>query len=196
MSAAISLKMSDVAALRMQATGLETLRALAGPTARPLGHDRAEDYAFLAVQAPGVIREFVFFPGRKTLIEYDIANPPGTITWKLEGSGSSQTVVPELHLIQMGERQTPGKVDSDDLAGLQLGALTILFHTEPRMAQSAVSFDVKGPAPMKFLIAGMAPGVWEIWRAGMREQDDVGVEPQAGILRFEGKPGSYFLRAI
>ena len=46
------------------------------------------------------------------------------------------------------------------------------------------------------LIAGMAPGVWEIWRAGMREHDDAAVAPESGLLRFDGKPGSYFLRAI
>jgi heparinase II-like protein len=101
-----------------------------------------------------------------------------------------------LHLIQMGERQTPGKIDSDDLAGLRLGQWAILFNTEMRMATSAVSFDVAGPAQMKFLIAGLAPGIWEIWRAGMREQDDVGVAPESGVLHFEGKPGSYFLRPL
>jgi len=49
---------------------------------------------------------------------------------------------------------------------------------------------------MKFLIIGLAPGAWEIWRAGMRELEDGAVAPESGVLYFEGKPGSYFLRAI
>ena len=96
----------------------------------------------------------------------------------------------------MGERQTPGKIDSEELAGLRLGSLVILFYTETHMARSAVSFDVAGPPEIKFLIVGLAPGAWEIWRAGMRELDDGAVAPESGVLYFEGKPGSYFLRHV
>src|SRR5262245_53240279 len=115
MSATVELRMSDVQALHLGATGLETLRALAGPGVRPLGPDRTAEYAFLAVQSKGVIREFVFLPNQKALLEYDIADPAGPITWKLQGQGNAQSVLPELHLIQTGERQSPGKVESDDL---------------------------------------------------------------------------------
>src|SRR4051812_30204213 len=177
MSATVELRMADVEALRLGATGLETLRALAGPAARPLGHDLTADYAFLAVQVKDVIREFVFFPSQKALVEYDIGDPSGPVIWKLQGQGSAQLPAPGIHLIQTGERQTPGKIESDDLAGLRLGSWAILFYTEPRMARSAVSFDVEGPLQMKFLLAGIAPGVWEIWRGGMREQDDTAVAP-------------------
>ena len=78
MSAVVELRMADVQALRLRATGVETLRALAGPGARALGHDRTAEYAFLAVEAAGVIREFVYLPNQKALIEYDIA---GQVTW-------------------------------------------------------------------------------------------------------------------
>jgi hypothetical protein len=188
----IELRMADVEALRLGATGLETLRALAGSKARPLGHDRTVDSAFLAVQAEGIVREFVYLPNQRALIEYD-AQP---VTWRLQGHGNVQSPAPGLHLIQMGKPQTPGKIDSDDLSGLRLGEWAILFYTEPQMAKSAVSFDVEGPAGMKFLIAGLAPGIWEIWRAGMREQDDGAVAPESGVLYFVGKPGSYFLRPV
>jgi hypothetical protein len=185
--------MADIEALRLRATGLETLRALAGPQARPIGQDRTAEYAFLAVKAaPDVIREFVFLPDQKVLLEYDI----GPVTWKLQGTGNAQSPAPDLHLIQMGERQPTGKIESDDLAGLRLGPWAILFYTEPQMAQSAASFEVAGPAHMKFLIAGMAPGTWEIWRAGMRELEDGVVAPSSGLLSFEGKPGSYFFRHV
>jgi Heparinase II C-terminal domain len=210
MSVVISLRMADVQALRLAATGLDTLRALAGPLARPMGHDRTADYAFLAVDAKRaykglqeVTRSFVFLPEQRALVEFDIAipaDPPVPVTWKLEGSGSVVTLLSNetqfLHLIQTAGRQAPGKIDSDDLAGLRLGSLAILFYTETHMARSAVSFDVAGPTAMKFLIAGLAPGEWEIWRAGMREIDDGAVAPESGVLYFEGKPGGYFLRHV
>jgi hypothetical protein len=210
MSVVISLRMADVQALHLAATGLDTLRSLAGPRARPLGHDRTAEYAFLAVDAkaayPGmqeVMRSFVFLPDQHALVEFDIAisaDPPVPVTWKLEGTGSVVTLLSNetqfLHLVQMAGRQTPGKIDSEDLAGLRLGSLAILFYTETHMARSAVSFDVAGPPSMKFLIVGMAPGAWEIWRAGMRELEDGAVAPESGVLYFEGKPGSYFLRHV
>jgi hypothetical protein len=193
MSVTIELRIADVEALRLGATGLETLRALAGPQARALGQDRTDDYAFLAVKAaPDVIREFLFFPSQRAVVEYDI----GAVTWKLVGTGKVQALTPELHLIQSGERQTPGKIVSEELAGFRLGEWAILFYTEAHMAQTAVSFDVEGPPKMKFLIAGLAPGAWEIWRAGMRELEDGTVAPSSGVLFFEGKPGSYFLRNV
>jgi hypothetical protein len=214
-SAVIELRMADVQALRLGTSGLETLRSLAGPKARPLGQDRTAEYALLALAAadayPGmreVTREFVFLPRERALVEYDIAiaaDPPEPVTWRLVGTGNAESLLPQrkpssetefLHLIQMGERQTPGKIESDDLAGLRLAQWAILFYTEPRMALSAVSFEVDGPARMNFLIAGLAPGAWEIWRAGMREQEDGAVRPGSGVLSFEGKPGSYFLRAV
>ncbi len=189
----IELRMADVESLRLRATGMETLRALPGPGAKPLGQDRTSEFAFLAVKAgPDVIREFVFLPHQKALVEYDI----GPVSWKLLGGGSAQSPAPDLHLIQMGERRTVGKIVSEELAGFRLGQWAILFYTEAQMAQTAVSFDFEGPASMKFLIAGLAPGAWEIWRAGMRALEDGVVAPASGVLSFEGKPGSYFLRNV
>jgi hypothetical protein len=204
MSVVISLRMSDVQALRLAATGLDTLRSLAGPQARPLGHDRTAEYAFLAVKTKDeAIRSWVFLPKLHALVEFDIAipqDPPVPVTWRLQGSGNVLPLLAKdglfLNLIQMGERQTPGKIDSEELAGLRLGNLVILFYTETQMARSAVSFDLTGPAAMKFLIVGLAPGTWEIWRAGMRELDDGEVAAESGVLYFPGKPGSYFLRHV
>ena len=175
-----------------------------------MGHDRTAEYAFLTVDAKRayqgvqeVTRSFVFLPNLHALVEFDIAiaaDAPAPVTWKLEGTGSVLALPSDhnlfLHLIQMGERQTPGKIDSEELAGLRLGDLAILFYTETHMARSAVSFDVAGRPAMRFLIVGLAPGAWEIWRAGMRELEDGAVAPESGVLYFEGKPGSYFLRHV
>jgi hypothetical protein len=208
MSVVISLRMADVQALHLAATGLETLRSLAGAPAHPLGSDRTEEYAFLAVTAKyaglqEVMRSWVFLPKLRALIEFDIAalpDPPVPVTWKLEGPGNVLPLLAKdglyLHLIQMADRQAPGKIDSEELAGLRLGSLVILFYTETHMSKSAVSFDVAGPASMKFLIAGLAPGEWEIWHAGMRALEDGAVARESGVLYFEGKPGSYFLRPL
>src|SRR6478672_3503636 len=103
MSVVISLRMADVEALHLAATGLETLRSLAGPQARPMGHDRTEDYAFLAVTAKAATRSWVFLPKLRALIEFDIA--PAPATWKLEGVGNAQPLLAKdglyLHLIQL-----------------------------------------------------------------------------------------------
>src|SRR5512132_2003197 len=139
MSVVSSLRMADVNALRLAATGLETLRALAGPQARPMGHDRPAEYAFLAVDAkpayPGlqeVTRSFVFLPNQHALVEFDIAisaDPPVPVAWKLEGAGSVVTLLSNetqfLHLVQTAGQQAPGKIESEDLAGLRLGGLAI-----------------------------------------------------------------------
>src|SRR5262249_35793059 len=95
---------------------------------------------------------------------------------------------------QAAKAQPVAKIDSDDLAGVRLGEQVVAFHTETRMAQSAVSFDVEGRGELKFLITGLAPRPWGIWRAGMLGNGDSVVAPEAGVLRFVGKPGSYFLR--
>jgi hypothetical protein len=206
--AVITVHMRDVRALRLHDSGLETLRPVAGTDARPLGHDRGPGYAFLAVDATGrftgllreLTRSFVLLSDLNALVTYDIA-AAGTLKWVLEGADGRENVSTvaatesaSLHLIEMAKSQPAGKVESEDLAGLRLGGRVVLFHTETRMAQSAVSFDVAGPARLQFLVTGLAPGPWEVWRAGMLEIDDQVVAPAAGTLHFSGKPGSYFLR--
>ena len=204
----ISVRMQDVRGLRLRGSGLETLRVMAGAGARPLGHDAGPDYAFLAVDATrgheGVrelTRSFVFLPGLDALITYDVASPGAALKWVAEGADKRENVgavsaaeSSALHVIQMGKVLGIAKIESDDLAGVRLAEHVVAFHTETRMAQSAVSFEVGGPAALKFLITGLAPGPWEIWRAGMLEISDSVVAPEAGALHFIGKPGSYFLR--
>lgn len=233
MAVVISLRMRDVAALRLHASGLETLRPLAGDGARPLGHDLAPDYAFLATDAHAafggtlaeLLRSFVFLPKPGALVTFDIAvSPqPAAVTWSIEGapgaasvaailprqarvtrSGSALTVAPPkpaaeslfLNVIHTAEPHPVEPIDSIDLAGIRLADHVIAFHRETRMERSAVSFDVGGSGPLRFLVTGLAPGEWEIWRGGMLEMPDATVPPQAGALNFEGQPGSYFLRRL
>ena len=213
-TATISLRHADVRALRMQSSGVETLRVLAGPGARPLGHDLTADYAFLAADCSAAyagalqeaVRCFVLLPGI-ALIDFDIvtAGDAGTaVTWTLEGNARPQDVTafhrrPDdglLHVIWLGARGKAVPIDSIDLAGVRIGDRVVAFHTESRMERSAVSFDVDGSGKLKILVAGMAPGDWEVWFGGMLEIPESEVRPQSGVLTFDGNPGSYFLRHL
>jgi hypothetical protein len=220
-TAVLRLRMAEVAALRVRGTGVETLRGLV-PDGRPMGHDLTSDYAFLAVDAsgayPGVLREvtrsFVFLPGPGALVACDVAvaaDQPVAVSWNLEGNAKPASVariLPRtpgaapaadsilLHVIWLGERQPLAALDSSDLAGVRVADRVVAFFTETRTARSAVSFDVDGPAMLKFLITGLAPGEWEIWRGGLLENLDGTVPPEKGALAFQDSPGNYFLRRI
>lgn len=201
-TAAIQVRMSDVRALHP-----DTLRTLAGPEARTLGRDLTPAWSFLAADCTsayrGSLREllrfFVLLPD-VALIDFDIptADPGTSVTWKLEGASPQATVEVRhlLHVIWLGEPKPFKPLDSIDLAGVRIGNQVVAFYTEPRMARSAVSFDLDGAGKMKILIAGLAPGEWEVWFAGMLEIPDGEVLPEAGTLAFEGNPGSYFIRRL
>src|SRR6266536_1798750 len=135
----VTVRMQDVRALRLRGSGLETLRPLAGAGARPLGHAMGADYAFLAVGLRELTRSFVFLPGLSALVTFDTGAP---LKWVMEGADKRENVAAEsasLHVIQMAKPRPIGKVESDDLAGVRLADWVVLFHTETRMAQSAVS---------------------------------------------------------
>jgi hypothetical protein len=85
-------------------------------------------------------------------------------------------------------------IDSLDLEGLIVGPWVVLFHTEPVLARSVLSFDSEKEGT-KFLLTGLAAGSWEVWRNGWN-MDTFEVKPREGVLYFEGRPGSYFLRPL
>jgi Heparinase II C-terminal domain len=171
-----------------------------------------------------VVRSFVFLQNEATLVNCDIAGnePPAAVDWTLEGAEAGQLSVIQprhakaarrgaelvvsctgpsadklfLNVIHTAAAPETGEIDSSDLAGLRIADRVILFNTETRMANSAVSFDVAGPPALKFLITGLAPGAWEVWRGGYLEIPDTTVEKESGTLDFESKPGSYFLRHL
>ena len=58
----------------------------------------------------------------------------------------------------------------------------------------AVFFDSNGGDKLKTLVAGLAPGVWEVWRNGWLDEPRVVVTREANALYYEGKPGGYFLK--
>jgi|GEM_PF-873155 len=87
-------------------------------------------------------------------------------------------------------------VSEIDLAGIRAGSWVVLFQTGASSARSAVFFDARGEGPLRYLITGLAPGVWQIWRNGFLTIPDAVVRPHTGTLYFEAPAGNYFLRAL
>jgi hypothetical protein len=153
---------------------LAALRGLFGPTAKPLAYWRNSAAAFLAVSLPGAgqVRSVVRL------------NSPETIDVRFDGTVRTEAV------------SLP--VTSLDLEGVRLEDTVVMFHTERNLARSALSFDTGAVTvqTLRFILTGVAPGVWEIWRNGWVV--DIGIPVRAGeaVLYFEGRPGSYFIRRL
>jgi hypothetical protein len=103
---------------------------------------------------------------------------------------------PLVKVRNCGAALAQGPIESLDLAGARVADHVVLFHADTRSATSAVSFDVAGPARLKFLIVGLNVGTWEIWHNGFLVDPGGAVERDSGVLRFNGAPGGYFLRRI
>ncbi len=150
------------------------MRALLPAPATLVGYWKGSDAAFAAVRVPekGVESVVALGSGGTTKIRFSTADDG-----RISGAGGR-------------------KVESLDLEGLEIpGGWVVLFNTESRMAGSVLSFDTgKGSGTRRFVVTGLAPGSWDIWRDGWLIDIGVQVEPSEGVLYFEGRPGSYFLR--
>jgi hypothetical protein len=101
-----------------------------------------------------------------------------------------------LNVIGPADDERPVPIASIDMAGVRIRDRAVVFYTESTSARSAVSFDVPGSGNVKHLVAGLAPGSWEIWRNGWLEDPQGFVEPQAGALYFEAPAGNYYFRKL
>lgn len=148
-----------------------SLRRVLAPEGRPVGHWRNSGAAFLAVSVPGGgVQSVVRLNGGKTDIRFD---------------GQVRTDAASV------------PVTSLDLAGVIVGDAVVLFHTESGMARSALSFDTgKGGDKKRYVVTGVAPGLWEVWRNGWVVDIGVPVRAGEGVLYFEERPGSYFVRRL
>ncbi len=86
------------------------------------------------------------------------------------------------------------KLEQIDFTGVTAGEWAVLFHNEATALKSTGSFEVAAEGKLKFMICGLAPGGWEIWRNGWLLDTENGVDARSGVLHFEGKGGSYFIR--
>jgi hypothetical protein len=147
------------------------LRRIFPVNAKPVGYWRGSDAAFLAVSVPGkAVQSVVRVDGGKVEIRFD------------------------------GQVRTDAKstrISSLDLDGVRAGDAVVLFHTEAGLARSAISFDTgTGGGRLRYIVTGVAPGMWEVWRDGWVVDIGVPVRRGEGVLYFEDRPGSYFIRRL
>jgi hypothetical protein len=151
---------------------VQSLRSVLPPQAKTVAHWRNEHAAFLAASVPG--------KGICSVV-------------RLEAGKAEIRFNGEVHA-----NVRTRALSSLDLTGVVVGNNVVLFHTESRLASSAVSFDTgqSGAGRMRFIVTGLAPGMWEIWRDGWVV--DIGIPVRAGeaVLAFEERPGSYFVRRL
>lgn len=205
---------------------LRGLLAADAGASKTLGYDIGPDserpeYAFLATDVRGVRRLFVFLD-LGALITFDlVVSQPARLSIQgplepkittLFPSADDLVAVMSADTIDLHSRKTsgdsvflnvigsadarPAPISSIDMAGVRIRDRVVVFYTESTSAGSAVSFDVPGTGNVKHLVAGLAPGTWEIWRNGWLEDPQGVVEPQAGALYFEAPAGSYFFRKL
>jgi hypothetical protein len=166
-----------------------SLRKLLGATdsdAQSFRHSHGPDanapeYAYATVLSRGARRSAV------------VLSQGAVLTFEIGGGPADR---PVLKVRNCEAPHSQGPIESLDLAGARLADRVVLFHAEARSGTSAVSFDVAGPARLKFIIVGLAVGTWEIWHNGFLVEPGGAVERDSGVLSFEGAPGGYFLRRI
>ena len=164
--------------------GWWTARALLAETGERCREARVEDYAagprardpefaYLGCACEGKRQRAMVALGERKRVWFEIPGPP-VCSW--------------------GEPAE--RIASPDLEGVRAGQWVVLFHSERGLARSALFFDVKGEGRLKFVVAGLAPGTWEVWWNGYLVDHQGGVEKGEGVLYFEGRPGGYFLRRL
>lgn len=217
----IAVQAPEAAALLADADWwtLARLRSRLCPAGKTvLAHDGAADrpYAFLACDvtpADGALkllrRFFVVLP-REAIVCFDIAvvaDKAQHVEWSLEhqppgfvyrpvlprpgGDGSDE----RMFLNVLSTRPLEARwLHSLDLEGVRIGQRVILFHADASMARTAVYFNVEARGTLSILLAGLAPGLWDVWWNGYLEKIDERVRQAAGTLLFEGESGGYYLR--
>jgi len=160
--------------------GMKALLGDDAPSSRLLGYDRGPnprdpDYSFLAANTKSGRRYLVLVKQPKVLITF---------------AGNEET-----HSIKLNPPVPYKPVSSIDLAGVRFEHYVILFHTETTMARSTF-FGVEAGGTLKYLVVGLVPGTWEIWRNGFLEDPEGVVNKESGILYFEGPPGNYYLKRL
>lgn len=167
-------------ALGVAESATQTIRHSHGPDAK------APEYAYATTlirsAAERVVRRSVVVLRVGAVLTFEMANGPADR--------------PVVKVRDCGAALAQGPIESLDLAGARVADRVVLFHAETRSATSAVSFDVAGPARLKFLIVGLGVGTWEIWHNGFLVDPGGAIERDSGVLRFDGAPGGYFLRRI
>jgi hypothetical protein len=175
-------------------------RTLLGSGVRALAKHDAEGFSFAAGDMSDggikVRRSAVLLrDGAGTAaVLFDVASVP--FSWSFSGEGP----VHRLQEPRSGSETTCALASTDaadtvrgvDLLGAQWREWVVLFHTGLHVAQSSLSFDAA--AGSRYLLTGLGPGYWDVWRDGWLEEMGIPVRPPAASLRFDSGPGSFFIR--
>lgn len=160
-----------------------------------------------------VKRSFALLGSVLITFDYVVCAEPSESRWVLEGpelpgKDVSRVQAPlkaavdtqHLNVLQSPTTEHPHsrveEISTIDLAGVRIGDWIVLFNADNHSAASGVYFTIEGDRVVKCLLTGLAPGRWEIWRNGWREDSGPDVAKEAGALYMEGKPGSYFVRRL
>lgn len=176
---------------------LENLKQLAaGPV---IGYSFGPEYAFAAIDNDGVRRLFLVLRGLG-LICCDVAD--GALRWSTAGADPSlmvRTVLVEegaqVHAVLTVEAAL-APISNLEVVGVRAGKRLAAFHRQPTLQNSALHFEIEGKGKEKVacFVAGLAPGLWEIWWNGYLEEIEGLVRPETGTLYFDIEPGSVFIR--
>ena len=189
-------------ALEWDLTGWEAARDardLFGSGVRIIARHNGEGFSFAAADLSRddvTVRRSAVTLGsgdRKQLLAFDIASAP--FAWSFGGAVVHVLQAPPLN------SETPYALASTlpcelvrgvDLVGALWNDWVVLFHTGLNAAQSSLSFDSKGG--WQYLLTGLGPGSWDVWRDGWLEEMAIPIRPPTASLRFTGEPGSFFIR--
>ena len=191
---------------------LESLRSLleTEPSAViALGHaygpeEKNPEFAFLAADvtkaypsATGPVRRSTVFLRDGVLLRLAIGAPLGDVPASLRRQLICERKQFSIDTIAADYATADIEpIASIDVAGARIGSWVVMFHNEPSSAASAVGFYVETAAARRYLVTGLAPGNWQIWRNGWLVDPGIFVRPRQGVLYFEGRSGSYFLRRL
>lgn len=136
-----------------------------------------------------VIGEFKYAPD----VNYSLTSKKdGSILYR--ASVKQVVLTYDLKTLHADPGEGVNRIEGIDFIGAVSGGWAVLFHNDTQALRSTASFVVENETSLKFLICGLAPGGWEIWRNGWLEDTKNGVDARSGVLYFEGTGGSYFIR--
>lgn len=169
--------------------------ALSGPPLRPAL--RAVAVLNIEHQPAAVVNFGLLGAGTPVTHQSFFLDPPGDLYHQsIRPRPDESTREQEYLSVTASKPIAVSEVRGPDLTGIRLGDWVLLFHTEAMAAGSPQSFEVLEGERLHFLVTGLVPGIWEIWRNGWLEQMDGMVRAGTAVLEFEGRPGHYFLRKL
>ncbi len=86
------------------------------------------------------------------------------------------------------------KIEAGPMVGVRIADRLVLFARDGRPATRPVAFTATGEGTLKYLVADLSEGTWQVWCDGRIVHPAIHVTGSAGSLYFEGPPGEYSLR--